>query len=229
MEKLRLIANSAPKKTVTWWGFSLHPNNIGHCGHNANAGYAIDSPAGADTSAENWCPIALCKQKNSALRRCSSTPSQKRTFTPATCRKARFCPIGHDSRRLSHERRELSEYLPLLSHTVIFGSDLYDADFTDYAKNDSVFRRKASGKQRGVSGAGFSPRYRSFESTDRPCGIPCRSPLYLYSWDYQILLEAEHIANVIENGYSKENIRRFMEKIMRIDSGKALTRQIFRV
>ncbi len=47
--------------------------------------------------------------------------------------------------------------------------------------------------------------------------------------DYQILLEAEHIANVIENGYSKENIRRFMEKIMRIDSGKALTRQIFRV
>ena len=47
--------------------------------------------------------------------------------------------------------------------------------------------------------------------------------------DYQILLEADYIANASENGYSKENVRRFMEKIMRTDSGKALTRQIFRV
>ncbi len=45
--------------------------------------------------------------------------------------------------------------------------------------------------------------------------------------DYQILIEADYIANASENGYSKENVASFVAKIMRTDSGKSLTRSIF--
>ena len=40
--------------------------------------------------------------------------------------------------------------------------------------------------------------------------------------DYQILVEADYIANPSENGYSRENIRNFMEKFMRSESGKRI-------
>ena len=40
--------------------------------------------------------------------------------------------------------------------------------------------------------------------------------------DYQILVEADYIANATENGYSQENVRNFMAKIMKTDSGKRL-------
>ena len=45
--------------------------------------------------------------------------------------------------------------------------------------------------------------------------------------DYQILIEADYIANASENGYGKENVANFIEKIMRTDSGRALARSIF--
>lgn len=45
--------------------------------------------------------------------------------------------------------------------------------------------------------------------------------------DYQILLEADYIANACENRYSKEDIENFIEKIMQTDSGKGLARRIF--
>ena len=37
--------------------------------------------------------------------------------------------------------------------------------------------------------------------------------------DYQILVEADYIANATENGYSKENMANFMERVMRTKSG----------
>ena len=40
--------------------------------------------------------------------------------------------------------------------------------------------------------------------------------------DYQILVEADYIANASENGYSQENVRNFMAKIMKSKSGKKL-------
>ena len=45
--------------------------------------------------------------------------------------------------------------------------------------------------------------------------------------DYQILIEADYIANASKNGYSKESVANFVEKIMRMDSGRALARSIF--
>ena len=45
--------------------------------------------------------------------------------------------------------------------------------------------------------------------------------------DYQSLLEADYIANASENGYSKENIESFLEKIAKTDNGIKLTRQVF--
>ena len=40
--------------------------------------------------------------------------------------------------------------------------------------------------------------------------------------DYQILVEADYIANASENGYSRENVRNFMAKIMKTESGKRI-------
>ncbi len=40
--------------------------------------------------------------------------------------------------------------------------------------------------------------------------------------DYQILVEADYIANASEKGYGQDNIRNFMEKIMKTESGKRI-------
>ena len=45
--------------------------------------------------------------------------------------------------------------------------------------------------------------------------------------DYQILVEADYITNASENGYSEENIRSFMQKIMKTKSGKKLLQEVF--
>lgn len=45
--------------------------------------------------------------------------------------------------------------------------------------------------------------------------------------DYQILVEADYIANASENGYSESNVRNFMQKIMKSESGKQLTQAVF--
>lgn len=44
--------------------------------------------------------------------------------------------------------------------------------------------------------------------------------------DYQILLEADYIANASENGYSIKNVTNFIEKTMRTASGKRLARLV---
>lgn len=45
--------------------------------------------------------------------------------------------------------------------------------------------------------------------------------------DYQILVEADYIANATENGYSKENVANFMAKIMKTQSGKRILTTVF--
>lgn len=45
--------------------------------------------------------------------------------------------------------------------------------------------------------------------------------------DYQILIEADFIANASENNYSKESIHGFIYKVMQTNSGSMLARQIF--
>ena len=40
--------------------------------------------------------------------------------------------------------------------------------------------------------------------------------------DYQILVEADYIANASENGYSRENVGNFMARIMKTESGKRI-------
>ena len=45
--------------------------------------------------------------------------------------------------------------------------------------------------------------------------------------DYQILIEADYIANAAENGYSQENITNFINKIMKTESGKRIARTVF--
>ena len=45
--------------------------------------------------------------------------------------------------------------------------------------------------------------------------------------DWQILVEADYIANACENGYSKENIEKFAELYTKTESGKRLLKEIF--
>ena len=45
--------------------------------------------------------------------------------------------------------------------------------------------------------------------------------------DYQILVEADYIANATENGYSRQNVENFLQKIMKTESGKRILRSIF--
>ena len=45
--------------------------------------------------------------------------------------------------------------------------------------------------------------------------------------DWQILIEADYIANATENGYSKENISNFIHKIMKTESGIRLAHAVF--
>ena len=47
--------------------------------------------------------------------------------------------------------------------------------------------------------------------------------------DYQILIEADYIVNACESGYNKQNIRDFMDKIMKTASGKTIAKEVFHV
>ena len=47
--------------------------------------------------------------------------------------------------------------------------------------------------------------------------------------DYQILIEADYIANASENGYSRENVRNFMAIIMKTESGKRILADVMGV
>ena len=44
--------------------------------------------------------------------------------------------------------------------------------------------------------------------------------------DYQILVEADYIANASENGYSRSNMDNFTAKVMKTESGKRLLRAV---
>ena len=47
------------------------------------------------------------------------------------------------------------------------------------------------------------------------------------SLDWQILIEADYIANASENGYGETNVRNFIQKTMKTDSGKRLAKDVF--
>ena len=45
--------------------------------------------------------------------------------------------------------------------------------------------------------------------------------------DYQILIEADYIANASENGWDKDTIRNFRDKIMKTKAGRQLLSEVF--
>ena len=45
--------------------------------------------------------------------------------------------------------------------------------------------------------------------------------------DYQILVEADYIANASESGYGHQNVENFLQKIMKTESGKRILKSIF--
>lgn len=47
--------------------------------------------------------------------------------------------------------------------------------------------------------------------------------------DYQILVEADYIANASENGYDEKNIEIFLNRIVKTSAGKQLIKSMFRL
>ena len=47
--------------------------------------------------------------------------------------------------------------------------------------------------------------------------------------DYQILVEADYIANAAENGYGADNLRNFENRVFRTEAGRRLLRSVFRL
>ena len=47
--------------------------------------------------------------------------------------------------------------------------------------------------------------------------------------DYQILVEADYIANASENGYDRKNIDSFLNRIVKTSTGKQLIKSMFRL
>lgn len=45
--------------------------------------------------------------------------------------------------------------------------------------------------------------------------------------DCQILIEADFIANATENGYSKEKVKSFIQRIMKTETGKKIAHSVF--
>ena len=45
--------------------------------------------------------------------------------------------------------------------------------------------------------------------------------------DYQVLVEADYIANATENGYSRQNADTFLRKIMKTESGIRILKEIY--
>ena len=49
------------------------------------------------------------------------------------------------------------------------------------------------------------------------------------SSDWQILVEADYIANASENGYIDDNVRNFMNRIMKTESGKRILTYVMKI
>ena len=47
--------------------------------------------------------------------------------------------------------------------------------------------------------------------------------------DWQILIEADYIANATENGYRERSVRNFIRECMKTESGKKLAEAVFRL
>lgn len=48
----------------------------------------------------------------------------------------------------------------------------------------------------------------------------------IHGMDYQILIEADYIANASENGYGKQSVVHFLNTIMKTASGKCLAASV---
>ena len=47
--------------------------------------------------------------------------------------------------------------------------------------------------------------------------------------DYQILIEADYIVNADESNYSQDNIRNFVNEVVKTDTGVSLLKSIYRL
>ena len=65
--------------------YILHPNNIGRCGHIANASYAVDSACRGEHIGEKLVSDCLAQAAKLHFRLYSSTPLWRTIFTPVTC------------------------------------------------------------------------------------------------------------------------------------------------
>lgn len=65
--------------------YILHPNNVGRCGHIANASYAVDGALRGRHIGENWSPTAWLRPGSWAFASSSLTQLSPAMKAPFTC------------------------------------------------------------------------------------------------------------------------------------------------
>lgn len=100
--------------------YILHPNNVGRCGHIANASYAVRSDCRGRHTGEMLvldCRAGLSRTGEGAWIR--NPPIQRRGRREHPCaaslRTPRVYPARHDPARLPNEGWNIRQHLPLLS------------------------------------------------------------------------------------------------------------------
>mgnify|MGYP000348539476 CR=1 FL=1 len=91
--------------------YILHPNNIGRCGHVANASFAVAGASRALACGRLSAPGGRLWVSWSAVQRRSG----EQRAGPVALREPRVRAHWHDSRRLLQQRRRLRGYVHLLS------------------------------------------------------------------------------------------------------------------
>lgn len=101
--------------------YILHPNNIGRCGHVANASFAVAGASRGEGQPRrgHWAPARGGLSAPGSRLWVSRSAVQRRSGEqragPVALREPRLHPYRHDSRRLLQQRRRLRGYVHLLS------------------------------------------------------------------------------------------------------------------
>ena len=96
--------------------YILHPNNVGRCGHIANASYAVSAECRGKHIGEKLVLDCLDRAREHGFRimQFNAVQHARKAFIRAD----RVCAAWRDSRRFPHERRALRGHLPVLHYAL---------------------------------------------------------------------------------------------------------------
>lgn len=99
--------------------YILHPNNVGRCGHIANASYAVDSACRRKHIGEQLVSDCLVQARNNGFKLMQfNAVVENNTHARHLYKRLGFGAGRNDPKRISYEGRLLPEYFPVLPCAV---------------------------------------------------------------------------------------------------------------